>query len=195
MLTPSIQKNDKKAKWLIGIFSVVVLTAVVFLSKFTLNVNLPFDKHIFALINALLNTTVCILLVAALIAVKNKKFQLHRNIMLFAMVLSVLFLVSYIAHHLFAGEAKYGDVNLPYGIVDQAEIVAVGNTRSFYFILLATHIFLAATSLPFILFTAYRGLTGEYEDHKRLAKRMWPIWFYVAATGPLVYIMIKPYYH
>jgi putative membrane protein len=195
MLTPSIQKNDKKAKWLIGIFSVVVLTAVVFLSKFTLNVNLPFDKHIFALINALLNTTVCISLVAALIAVKNKKFQLHRNIMLFAMVLSVLFLVSYIAHHLFAGEAKYGDVNVPYGIVDQAEIVAVGNTRSFYFILLATHIFLAATSLPFILFTAYRGLTGEYEAHKRMAKRMWPIWFYVAATGPLVYIMIKPYYH
>ena len=195
MLTPSIQKNDKKAKWLIGIFSVVVLTAVVFLSKFTLNVNLPFDKHIFALINALLNTTVCILLVAALIAVKNKNFQLHKNLMLFAMVLSVLFLVSYIAHHLFAGEAKYGDVNLPYGIVDQSEIVTVGNTRPFYFILLATHIFLAATSLPFILFTAYRGLTGEYEEHKRMAKRMWPIWFYVAATGPLVYIMIKPYYH
>ena len=79
MLTPSIQKNDKKAKWLIGIFSVVVFVAVTFLSKFTLEVELPFDKHIFALINALLNTGVAILLVFAIIAIKNKKFQLHKN--------------------------------------------------------------------------------------------------------------------
>jgi putative membrane protein len=194
MLAPSIQKNDKQAKLLIGIFSVVVLVAVTFLSKFTLNVELPFDKHIFALVNALLNTTVCILLVAALFAVKNRNFKLHKNLMLFAMFLSILFLVSYIAHHLFAGEAKFGDSNFN-GELDEAEKAAVGNTRPFYLILLSTHILLAATSLPFILFTAYRGLTGEYEDHKRKAKTMWPIWFYVAATGPLVYWMIKPYYN
>jgi putative membrane protein len=194
MLAPSIQKNDKQAKLLIGIFSVVVFVAVTFLSKFTLHVELPFDKHIFALINALLNSAVCILLVVALIAVKNKKFQLHKNLMLFAMLLSVLFLVSYIAHHLFAGEAKFGDSDLN-GILDASEMAAIGNTRPFYLILLSTHIILAATSLPFILFTAYRALTGEYEQHKRMAKRMWPIWFYVAATGPLVYWMIKPYYN
>jgi putative membrane protein len=189
-----IQKNDKQAKLLIGIFSVVVFVAVTFLSKFTLNVSLPFDKHIFALANALLNSAVCILLIVALIAVKNKNYQAHKNIMLFAMFLSVLFLVSYIAHHLFAGEARFGDANFD-GTVDPAEAALVGNTRPFYLILLSTHIILAATSLPFILFTAYRGLTGEYEDHKRKAKRMWPIWFYVAATGPLVYWMIKPYYN
>ncbi len=194
MLTPMIQKNDKQAKLLIGIFSVVVFVAVTFLSKFTLNVELPFDKHIFALANALLNSAVCILLIVALIAVKNKNYQAHKNIMLFAMFLSVLFLVSYIAHHLFAGEARFGDANFD-GTVDAAEAALVGNTRPFYLILLSTHIILAATSLPFILFTAYRGLTGEYEDHKRKAKRMWPIWFYVAATGPLVYWMIKPYYN
>jgi putative membrane protein len=194
MLSPSIQKNDKKAKLLIGIFSVIVFVAVTFLSKFTLEVDLPFDKHIFALINALLNTTVCILLVAALVAVKSKKFKLHKNLMLLAMTLSVLFLVTYIAHHLFAGEARFGDTNFD-GNVDVAELAVIGNSRAFYLILLTTHIILAATSLPFILFTAYRGLTGEYEDHKRKAKRMWPIWFYVAATGPLVYLMIKPYYH
>jgi putative membrane protein len=194
MLAPTIQKNDKQAKLLIGIFSVVVFVAVTFLSKFTLNVELPFDKHIFALINAVLNSSVCILLVAALVAVKNKNYQLHKNIMLFAMLLSVLFLVSYIAHHLFAGETKFGDTNFD-GNVDAAEAAVVGNTKPFYLILLTTHIILAATSLPFILFTAYKGLTGEYADHKRKAKRMWPIWFYVAATGPLVYWMIKPYYH
>lgn len=194
MLTPVLKKNDKQAKLLIGIFSAIVFIAVTFLSKFTLDVQLPFDKHIFALLNALLNTAVCILLVAALVAVKNKNFQLHKSLMLFAMFLSVLFLVSYIAHHLFAGEARFGDANFD-GVVSQEEAAAVGNTRPFYLLLLTTHIILAATSLPFILFTAYRGLTGEYEDHKRKAKRMWPIWFYVAATGPLVYWMIKPYYN
>ena len=194
MLTPSIQKNDKKAKWLIGIFSVVVFVAVTFLSKFTLEVELPFDKHIFALINALLNTGVAILLVFAIIAIKNKKYQLHKNLMLTALTLSVLFLVTYIAHHLFAGEARFGDTNFD-GQVDAAEAAAVGNLRPFYLILLTTHIILAATSLPFILFTAYRGLTGEYEDHKRKGRTMWKILFYVAATGPLVYMMIKPYYH
>lgn len=194
MLAPTIQKNDKQAKLLIGIFSVVVFVAVTFLSKFTLNVELPFDKHIFALINAVLNSSVCILLVAALVAVKNKNYQLHKNMMLFAMLLSVLFLVSYIAHHLFAGETKFGDTNFD-GNVDAVEAAVVGNTKPFYLILLTTHIILAATSLPFILFTAYKGLTGEYADHKRKAKRMWPIWFYVAATGPLVYWMIKPFYH
>jgi putative membrane protein len=194
MLTPVLKKNDKQAKLLIGIFSAVVFVAVTFLSKFTLNVELPFDKHIFALINALLNTAVCVLLVAALVAVKNKNFQLHKSLMLFAMLLSVLFLVTYIAHHLFAGEAKFGDANFD-GIVSDSEKALVGNARPFYLILLTTHIILAATSLPFILFTAYRGLTGEYEDHKRKAKRMWPIWFYVAATGPIVYMMIKTYYN
>jgi putative membrane protein len=194
MLAPVIKKNDQKAKWLIGIFSVVVLVAVTFLSKFTLVVDLPFDKHIFALVNALLNATVAVLLVVALIAVKQKNYNAHKNIMLTALLLSVLFLVSYIAHHLFAGETKFGDSDHD-GIVNAAEQAVLGNTRGFYFILLATHIILAATSLPFILFTAYRGLTGEFEDHKRKAMRMWPIWFYVAVTGPLVYMMIKPYYN
>jgi putative membrane protein len=194
MLAPVIKKNDKQAKLLIGIFSLIVLVAVTFLSKFTLAVELPFDKHIFALVNALLNASVAILLVVALFAVKQKKYVAHKNIMLIALSLSVLFLVSYIAHHLFAGETKFGDIDHN-GLVSSEELAIVGNTRGLYFILLVTHIILAATSLPFILFTAYRGLTGEYAHHKRIAKKMWPIWFYVAVTGPLVYLMIKPYYN
>jgi putative membrane protein len=193
MLAPVLKKNDQQAKLLIGLFSVVVLVSVTFLSKFTLVVELPFDKHIFALANALLNATVAILLIAALVAVKQKKYVVHKNMMLTALLLSVLFLVSYIAHHLFAGETKFGDTDHN-GIVSVAELALVGNTRGMYFILLATHIILAATSLPFILFTAYRGLTSEFADHKKIAKRMWPIWFYVAVTGPLVYLMISPYY-
>ena len=193
MLEPILQKNDKQAKLLIGVFSVVVFVAVSFLTKFTITVELPFDKHIFALANAIINATVAFLLVAALVAVKQKKYALHKNIMLTALFLSVLFLVSYIAHHLLAGETKFGDTDHD-GLVSIAEQAVVGNLRAFYFILLFTHIILAATSLPFILFTAYRGLTSEFEDHKKIARRIWPIWFYVAVTGPLVYLMISPYY-
>ena len=193
MLEPILQKNDKQAKLLIGVFSVVVFVAVSFLTKFTITVELPFDKHIFALANAIINAIVAVLLVAALVAVKQKKYTVHKNIMLTALFLSVLFLVSYIAHHLLAGETKFGDTDHD-GIVSIAEQAVVVNLRAFYFLLLFTHIILAATSLPFILFTAYRGLTSEFEDHKKIARRIWPIWFYVAVTGPLVYLMISPYY-
>jgi putative membrane protein len=193
MLPASLTKNDKKAYWLIGIFSVVVFSVVVLLGKFQLEVDLGFDVHIFAAANAFINATIAILLVAALWAVKNKQYALHKKLMLAALVLSVLFLVSYIAHHLLAGEAKFGDSNHD-GLVDEQELMAVGNTRLIYFIILITHIFLAAIILPFILFTAYRALTAEYTMHKKLAKITWPLWLYVAVTGPVVYWMIHPYY-
>ena len=194
MLEPVLKKNDKLAYTLIGVFSVVVFVVVTFLSKFTLGIELPFDKHIFALINAVLNTCVAILLVAGLFAVKQKNYRLHKSMMMTAMILSLLFLVPYIAHHLLAGEAKFGDANFD-GVVDDAEKALLGNTRPFYLVLLGTHIVLAATSLPFILWTAYRALTSDFEAHKNLAKKVWPIWFYVAVTGPIVYLMIKQYYN
>jgi putative membrane protein len=194
MLEHALKKNDKLAYILIGAFSLVVFVVVTFLSKFTLEAELPFDKHIFALINAILNTFVAIFLVAGLIAIKQKKYRLHKSMMMIAMVLSLQFLVTYIAHHLLAGEAKFGDANFD-GVVDEAEKAVLGNTRPFYLILLGTHIVLAATSLPFILWTAYRALTSDFEAHKNLAKKVWPIWFYVAVTGPIVYLMIKQYYN
>lgn len=194
MLEPVLKKNDKLAYILIGVFSVVVFVVVTFLSKFTLDIVLPFDKHIFALINAVLNTCVSILLVAGLFAVKQKNYRLHKSMMMTAMIFSLLFLVTYIAHHLLAGEAKFGDANFD-GVVDEAEKALLGNTRPFYLVLLGTHIVLAATSLPFILWTAYRALTSDFEAHKNLAKKVWPIWFYVAVTGPIVYLMIKQYYN
>ena len=193
MLPASLTKNDKKAYWLIGIFSVVVFSVVVLLGKFQLEVDLGFDVHIFATANAFINASIAVLLLAALWAVKNNQYALHKKLMLAALVLSVLFLVSYIAHHLLAGEAKFGDSNQD-GLVDEQELLAVGNTRLIYFIILITHIFLAAIILPFILFTAYRALTAEYTLHKKLAKITWPLWLYVAITGPVVYWMIHPYY-
>jgi len=193
MLEPSLPKNDKQASWLIGIFSVVVFTAVVALGKIKLNIDLSFDVHIFAKINAFINAVIALLLVAALVTVKQKKYALHKRIMITALLLSIAFLVSYILHHLLAGEAKFGDTDHD-GLVSEAEKLAVGSMRIVYYIILITHIFLAAIILPFILFTAYRGLTGEYAKHKKIAKITWPLWFYVAVTGPVVYLMISPYY-
>lgn len=193
MLQASIQKNDKKAGWLIGIFSFVVFAVVVALGKVKLDVDLGFNIHVFALFNAVVNATVAVLLIAALIAVKKGKFVAHKQIMMLALVLSIAFLVSYITHKLFAGEARFGDADHD-GIVTDAEKAAVGSLRLVYFIILSTHIFLAAVILPFILYTAYRGLTAEFGAHKKIARYTWPLWFYVAATGPVVYFMISPYY-
>lgn len=194
MLQASLTRNDKKASWLIGIFSVIVFTAVVLLGRVKLELDLGFDVHIFATINAFINSAIAVLLVAALWAVKNKNYQLHRKLMMIALVLSILFLVSYIAHHLLAGEARFGDSNHD-GLVSDEEKLQAGTIRMVYYFILGTHIVLAALILPLILFTAYRALTAEFPAHKKLARITWPLWFYVAVTGPVVYWMISPYYH
>jgi len=189
----AITKNDRRARILIFTFSIIVFLAISALGRYKLNVHLGFDEHIFAKANALINTLVTLLLLAGLYMAKNRRYTTHRYIMLTAMALSVLFLISYICHHLFAGEARFGDTNLD-GIVDNTEKLAAGSIRYIYYILLSTHILLAGIVLPFILFTAYRALINENAKHRRLARITWPMWFYVALTGPLVYLLISPYY-
>jgi putative membrane protein len=195
MLTATLQKNDSKAKLLIGTFSIIVFAAVTILGKYNLagQVQLPFNVHVFALINAIINGAVALLLVAGLFAIKTKQLVMHKNIMLMAMALSILFLVSYIAHHLLAGDTAFGDTDGIKGLSD-TEKLAAGNSRTVYLIILLTHIPLAGLGLPFILFAAYRALTGDYEKHKKLVRYIWPLWFYVAVTGVIVYAMISPFY-
>ena len=193
LLEPSLSKNDKQATLLIIVFSFVVFAAVSFLTQVKFNIQLGFNVHIFALINAIINSVIAVLLVLALIAVKNKKYILHKRIMITALILSIIFLVSYIAHHLLAGEAIYGDANHD-GVLSDAEKLAVSSSRNFYLAILLSHIFLAAIILPFILFTAYRALIAEYPKHKKLARITFPLWLYVAISGPIVYWMIHPYY-
>ena len=180
MLQPTIQKNDALAYVLIGILSVIVFAAVVMLKKVHLQVEVGFDVHVFAAINAVINSMVSVLLIAALVFVKQKKYTLHKKAMLAAMVLSVLFLVSYIAHHLLSGSTVYG---------------GVGAVKYFYLFILITHIILAGIILPFILLTVYRGLTSEFNMHKKIARITFPIWLYVSITGVIVYLMISPYYN
>lgn len=179
MLEPFIQKNDPLAKQLIGILSFVVFAAVVLLSRVQLDVDLGFDVHVFATMNAVINSIVSVLLILAFIAVRRGNYEGHKRLMLGAMTLSALFLVSYIMHHLLAGDTKFG---------------GTGWVRGLYFFILITHIFLAAIILPFILFTAYRAAVAEWPAHRKLAKITFPIWLYVSITGVVVYLMISPYY-
>lgn len=195
MLAPAWEKNDRKAKTIIIIFSVVVFAAISILGRYNLagKIELPFDVHVFALANGVINAMVAILLLAGLFAIKQDRYLLHKRIMLTAMLLSVLFLVSYICHHLFAGETIYGETDGIKGL-SEAELEAAGSKRTLYLIILSTHIPLAGLALPFILFAAYRALTGDYNKHKKLVRIIWPVWFYVAVTGVIVYWMIRPYY-
>jgi len=179
MIPASLSKNDKRANLLIILFSVIVFVAVVFLSRIKLDVELPFDVHVFAKINAAINSAVSFLLLVGLLAVKRGRYHLHRNVMMSAMVLSLLFLVSYICHHLLSDSTSFG---------------GVGTIKYVYYFILITHILLAAIILPFILYTSYRALIAEWPQHTRLARITWPIWFYVSVTGVVVYWMISPYY-
>ena len=181
-LKPIFKQDDKKAKVVVWAISIFITAAVVFLTSFkpAQGLDLGFNVHVLALCNAIINATVSILLVSAYVAVRRKKFVLHKKIMLTSIVLSVLFLVSYIGHHLLAAETKYG-----------------GEHNWFYYVylfILFSHILLATIILPFILFTAYRSLSGEYARHKKLARYTWPLWLYVSITGVLVYWLISPYY-
>jgi putative membrane protein len=189
----SLPKNDRKARIIILTFSVIIFIAVTALERVTLDVELGFDVHIFALLNAVINSIVAVLLVAGLLAAKRGAYITHRNIMLTAIVLSVIFLVSYVLHHLFAGSTYYGDLDRD-SVVSELEKAEAGSMRYVYFILLGTHILLAGVSLPYILFTAYRALIGENARHRKIARKTWPMWFYVAISGPLVYYMISQYY-
>lgn len=179
MLDPILVKNDRKAKFLILLASVIVFGVIVILGRVQVPMVFDFDVHLFARFNAIINSTVALLLVSGLVAVKRKNFIAHKRIMLTAMVLSILFLVSYICHHLFAGDTSFG---------------GEGPIRYVYYTILITHILLAAIILPFILFTTYRAMIAEWPQHKKLARITWPIWLYVSITGVVVYLMISPYY-
>ncbi len=174
----TIKKNDKLAHLLIIILSFIVFSLVVIMRKVKIPVSENFDTHIFPTISAFLNSIVSVLLLLGLISVKQKRFQRHRNIMLTAVVCSVLFLVTYVSYHFTTVETSYQ-----------------GNYKFLYYFFLLTHILLAGLVLPFILYVVYRGLTGEYTRHRKLAKIVWPIWFYVSITGVIVYFMISPFYH
>ncbi len=131
------------------------------------------------LFHAVLNGSTAVLLTLGYAFIKNGRPNAHKVSMLLAFALSVVFLVSYVISKLGAEPAHFG---------------GRGWVRYAYFFILATHIVLAAFVVPLALFSMYRALSKEYVRHRKIARIALPIWLYVAVTGVLVYLFMRPYY-
>jgi len=154
----------------------------------------PSFTHYLPKLNALLNGTCSLLLLTSLYFIKQKKITVHKRLNILTFCLSSLFLVSYILFHYLAPETRFGDINGD-GKLSASEIAEAGNVRYIYYVILTSHIILAAGVLPLILLSFYRGLQMQVEKHKKLVRWAFPIWLYVTITGVIVYLMVSPYYH
>lgn len=165
-----------KENKIITLISILVPLVVASLFSIKLDIKLPvFLPPIYATINAL----TAIILVFAVWAIKNKKQQLHQNLMQTAIVFSVVFLILYILHHATHGDTKFG---------------GQGVVRYVYFFLLISHILLSIVVIPFVLLAFVRAKKGQFKAHKKIAKYAFPLWLYVAVSGVLVFLLIQPYY-
>jgi putative membrane protein len=191
-----MEKNLTLARQL-NVGAWIVTVAVLFLVGLMRRVKIPlpdgWDFSFLPPFHATVNAVTAIVLLAALYFIRNKQVEAHRKAIYVAVGLSVLFLLSYVAYHFTTPETLFGDANHD-GVVDAAEKTAAGTMRTVYLILLLSHIVLAAVSFPLILFTFIRAYTNQFDRHKRMARWVWPLWFYVAVTGPLCYWMLTPYY-
>lgn len=133
----------------------------------------------FPLFHAVLNASTAFLLISGYFCMSIGNIKWHRNLMITAFFLSAIFLVSYVI-------SKISNDPVPFG--------GEGVLRYLYFFILITHIILSAIIVPLVLFTMYRGLSGQYEKHKKIARWTFPVWLYVAITGVLVYLFMLPYY-
>jgi putative membrane protein len=171
----------------------VVLLLVGLMREVKLPVPESLDFSFLPPIYSTLNALTAIALVIALVFIKQKKIELHRKTIYFALTCSILFLLAYVAYHFTSPATLFGDADHN-GVLSELEKSAVAGIRPFYLILLLSHISLATLSLPFILFTFIRAYTNQYERHRKMARWVFPIWLYVAVTGPVCYLMLVPYY-
>ena len=170
-------KAENPYKSLIILISIVLPVAVA-----VLYVLPKTETNLFSflpLLNAIINGTTFLILIAALVAIKNKNIVLHKRLMWTALILSVVFLLSYVLYHATTPSTSYG---------------GEGTIKYIYFFILFTHILLSAIVVPLVLLTLVRALAEKFDQHRKIAKITLPIWLYVTLTGVLVYLMISPYY-
>jgi len=169
--------EEKKYNRLIWILSIVIPVAVA--SLFGIRIpgveRLGFLPPIYATINGI----TALVLILAVVQIKKGNRKYHERLMKMAMLLSVLFLMLYIAYHMTSDSTKYG---------------GEGAMKYVYYFVLITHIVLSIVVIPFVLITFVRGISGEFKRHKKIAKITFPLWLYVAISGVIVYLMISPYY-
>jgi putative membrane protein len=172
----TLETKDRNQKLIIFLSVIIpVAVAILFGMPKVEGYDLTFLPPIYASINGL----TAVLLIAAVIAIKNQKRILHERLMKICILLSASFLLMYILYHLTSEATAFG---------------GQGAIRYMYFFILITHILLSVVVIPFVLFTYSRALSGNFERHRALAKFTFPIWLYVAVTGVIVYLMISPYY-
>ncbi|MCA1751093.1 MAG: DUF420 domain-containing protein [Cryomorphaceae bacterium] len=171
--TTNIERKYKG--WIIAV-SILVPAAVAVL--FTVSID-GYDTSFLPPIYASMNGLTAVFLIAALVAIRNKKVDLHKKLTTSAIVFSVLFLLMYVTYHATSESTPFG---------------GEGTIRSVYFFLLISHILLSLVVIPMVLITYVRALSGNFEGHRKIAKITFPVWLYVAITGVVVYLMISPYY-
>lgn len=176
--------NNKFISRLITAVSIFVLIVVIILQSKVLNIFpdkslIPSWVFFLPRLNAIINGTCSILLLLSLYFIKRKDIATHKKLNVLTFILSSLFLVSYIIFHATGIKTTYG-----------GEAVI----RTVYYMILVTHIILAAVVLPLVLFSFQKGLQMKVEQHKKLVRWTYPIWLYVTLTGVIVYLMISPYY-
>lgn len=176
-----MESNNIETKYnkLIIALSIIIPVAVALLFGINLR-KMGFDVEPLSFlppIYATINGFTAIILIAAVMAIKNGKRALHERLMKLAILCSVLFLVMYVAYHMTSDSTKYeGD----FGFI--------------YYPILISHIVLSVVIIPLVLITYVRALAQRFDRHKKIAKITFPIWLYVAVTGVIVYLMISPYY-
>ena len=170
-----MEKKNKYGMW-IKIISIAIPVVVAILFGVRVDYDLPvFLPPIYATINGI----TALLLVLALIAIKSKKIQLHQRLMQSCIVLSLVFLVMYIAYHMTTDPTPFG---------------GKGYVEILYFFILISHIILSIALIPLVLISYVRAFQKEFPEHKKISKITFPIWLYVTVTGVIVYLMISPYY-
>jgi putative membrane protein len=168
---------EKKYNLWIILLSVLIplVVAILFVVKIPNAEPLPFLPPIYATINGI----TAILLVVAVMAVKNGKLKRHEYLMKAAIGCSLLFLAMYVAYHMTTPSTKFG---------------GEGNIKYLYYFILISHILLSIAIIPLVLITYVRALAERFDRHRKIAKITFPLWLYVAVTGVVIYLMISPYY-
>jgi putative membrane protein len=127
-------------------------------------------------VNAALNGTSAVLLTLGFLAIRSGRRELHRKLMLAAVLVASTFLLSYVTYHHFHGDTRFG---------------GEGPIRSLYFFVLVTHVLGSMAALPLVLATLFFSLTGRFAKHRRLARFTFPLWLYVSVTGVLVFLLLS----
>lgn len=179
MQTSQLVDNQRKYDGLIKVLAIAIPVVVALLFGIRTKVDLGSWTKLLPHLNAILNSATAVLLAVGFFFIKNKNIRMHRMTMLGAFGIGSLFLVSYVLYHLTNPSTIFG---------------GVGIIKLIYYVLLISHVLLAAVVVPFVLYAVYFAISGQIEKHKKVVKWTLPIWLYVSVSGVIVYFMISPYY-